>query len=136
MTKFEFNPWDVAMEPLHESNSEKNWQESVARIERMKAEHGQAWLGNVNRKSVESSLRVPLVEYTGQKIYNFDYAFVMPAYNQDIEDMVEAYNRQSKAFYDSVGTDKLKGTTKDLVVSIDVIFDKVEELQGKLLYWS
>lgn len=92
-------------------------------IRAMKMKFGKCFLGKVNfdgeeREAVSSGAKSPLVEYTGQKVYNFGCAFCIPEENDQLAALIAEWNRKAD------------------VDSISVIADLVEKLGGFNLIWT
>lgn len=61
-------------------------------VKAMKMRYGKCFLGNINlRPGAE-----PLVEYTGQRVYDCEYSFCIPERNADLEQLIFEWNRESK----------------------------------------
>ncbi len=93
-------------------------------IRAFRHEHGSAWLGNVNLYGDNRGKRdAILTEYTRGMVYNFQYSFIIPEYNQELEQLI--LDRDNAPY---------TGTKADCV-RIDTIFAKIEALNGKHLHW-
>lgn len=71
-------------------------------IQAVKMKYGKCFLGKVNfdgdeRKAVIARERSPLVEYTGQRVYNFGCAFCVPDRNEQLEAMIAEWNQEAPA---------------------------------------
>ena len=86
-------------------------------------EHGQAWLGNVNL--YDHNRDKPIIwKWNGQDlIYNFSCAFVLSEYDEKLEKMI--FDRDNTPY---------TGTTDDYKL-ITAIFDRIEQISGKVLLW-
>lgn len=80
------------------------------------------YLGKVNRYS-EDEGKPYLVEYTGQMIYNFEYKFMIPVYDQKLIDMI--IDRESAEY---------TGTAEDYK-RVSAIMNRIEEIGGIYLIW-
>jgi hypothetical protein len=93
-------------------------------IQAVKDQYDQAWLGCVNLYEDDRKKEYNLTEYTGQKIYNFEYTFVVPCNDQGLVDLI-------------VKRDRTPYTgTKDDRVLVDQIMGRIESLNGQHLIWS
>lgn len=90
----------------------------------MKAEKGVCFLGKVNLYGEERKEEYKLTEYTGQKIYNFEYSFCLPCYDEELEKMID---NRDKAVYTGAITDS---------VLVSAIIDRVEKIGGINLFWA
>jgi len=90
----------------------------------MKAEKGVCFLGKINLYGEERKEEYKLTEYIGQKIYNFEYSFCLPCYDEELEKMID---NRDKAVY--------TGTITDSVL-ISAIIDRVEKIGGINLFWA
>jgi hypothetical protein len=93
-------------------------------INAMKDKYGICFLGKINLYGKEREKDYKLVEYVGQKIYNFDYEFCLPCYDAELEKMI---NDRDKAEYE--------GTGKDYKL-VTAITERIYELDGRNLFWS
>ena len=93
-------------------------------VESMKNEKDVCFLGNINLYGEDRKKEFKLTEYTGQKIYNFDYSFCLPCYDAEAERMI---NERNKAPY--------TGTSDDSV-RIEAITERIYSLGGKYLFWA
>jgi hypothetical protein len=89
-------------------------------IQAYKDEAGQAWLGRINLYGKTYRL----TEFIGQMVYNFEYCYVLPIHDDQIEQMVQD---REKAEYTG---------TKEDAERLTRIFERIEELGGTLLHWS
>jgi hypothetical protein len=89
-------------------------------IKAMKRENGTCYLGKINLYDDDS---FKLVEYTGQKVFNFEYAFCLPCYDERIEQMID---ERSKAPYNN----------KEDLKRIEAISERIQQLNGDYLFWS
>ena len=81
-------------------------------------QHKKIWLGNINSYQDKPVLK----EYKGEKIYNFEYDFVIPVFDKQLIDMITDYQNTK---YD----------LKVIAEKIDQIFNRVKKLNGLTLYW-
>lgn len=93
-------------------------------IKAMKRESGVCYLGKINLYDDDRKKPYKLTEYTGQRIYNFEYCFCLPCYDEVIERMIE---ERDKAPY--------TGTAEDCR-RVEAIADRVQQIGGKHLFWS
>ena len=96
-------------------------------IEAFKQTHGTAFLGNINfygeeRQKVASKQQSVYKEYTGQLVYNFGCAFVVPAKDEVLENLIFDWNTDKKAASECHGL-------------IDKIIDRINELGGVNFVW-
>ena len=96
---------------------------SREKINALKNHYGTAYLGRINRYE-EDKGKPYLVEYTGQQVYNFEYGFVIPSYDEELIDLIR--KRELSPY---------KGTQKDKIM-IDAIFQRIADLKGLHLLWS
>lgn len=92
----------------------------------MLKEYGQCWIGNINIQD-KSELPYKLTKYnhTETALYTFGYAFVIPAYDAELERMIN-----DRAMY----TEPYNGT-KDMK-KIVAITNRIDELNGIMLVWA
>ena len=93
-------------------------------IKAMKRETGTCYLGKINLFGDERKTPYKLVNYTRQKIYNFEYCFCLPCYDKQIEQMID---ERDKAPYTGTADDCKK---------VEAITNRVQQLNGKHLFWS
>lgn len=99
---------------------------SRAVIDRFKKEHDHCYLGKINDYDCDrNNPDIQFVEYTGQKIYNFQYAFVIPSDDQPLREMIREHNRKKKTF-----------NSADTMELIEQITKRVCDLGGIHLHWS
>jgi hypothetical protein len=89
-------------------------------IKAMKRENETCHLGKINLNDDDSS---KLVKYTGQKVFNFEYDFCLPCYDEQIEQMID---ERSKAPYNS----------KEDLKRIEKVTERIQQLNGCFLFWS
>jgi hypothetical protein len=82
----------------------------------------EAWLGKINRYSDDKG-KPYLVKYEGQLVYNFEYHFIIPCFDQQLIDMIQ--ERENAPY---------TGTTDD-AKRIEAIAKRIEELGGFYLSW-
>ena len=92
-------------------------------IKAMKNEHDTCFVGKINLYD-DDNKDYKLTEYTGQMIYNFEYAFCIPNHDSQLEQLITDRDR---APYTG---------TKDDFKRIDEIMNRIEELGGHNLFWS
>ncbi|GAC1475597.1 MAG: hypothetical protein PVSMB8_00310 [Vulcanimicrobiaceae bacterium] len=92
---------------------------SRALVHAMADEHGQAWLGKINRYN---SAKDPIVwKWDESIVYNFSADFVLPCDDAELARMIEAHGGQP-----------FKGARE----RVDAIIDRIKALGGHLLVWS
>lgn len=91
-------------------------------IEAMHHENGECWLGKINLYD-EDPKPFKLIQWKGEKVYNFEYAFILPKQDTEIETMI---NDRANAPYNAI----------EDIKRINKIMARVGELNGILLYWS
>ncbi|MGE4353519.1 MAG: hypothetical protein AB7D36_05495 [Oscillospiraceae bacterium] len=87
---------------------------------------GEAWLGNINyydeqRKNIAAGRESPYKKYTGQRIYNFEYSFCIPAPNEKLSDLIRSWNTP--------------GNEKDMWNTISAITKLIAMLDGIQFIW-
>uniref|UniRef100_A0A6M3IM13 Uncharacterized protein n=1 Tax=viral metagenome TaxID=1070528 RepID=A0A6M3IM13_9ZZZZ len=80
------------------------------------------YLGKINRYS-EDEGKPYLVPYDGQRVFNFEYGFMLPVYD---EKLVELIRDREHAEYTG---------TKEDYRRITEIMDRIQELGGIHLFW-
>jgi hypothetical protein len=93
-------------------------------IKAMKRECGTCYLGKINLYDNDRKKPYKLVKYTGQKIYNFEYCFCLPCYDEEVERMIE---ERDKAPYTGTAEDSRR---------VEAITERVQQIGGKHLFWS
>lgn len=93
-------------------------------INAYRAEHGHAFMGNINfyddaRTEVVSGTRSVYEEYVGQPIYNFYCSFIVPVEDEELATLIRAWNKDDVEYQ-----------------SIDPIFDRIDSLGGEHFIWS
>ncbi len=95
-------------------------------VARMAAAHGTAWLGRINAEHGFTGDRLPcLRQWDGGMIYNFGADFVLPAYDEDLGRMIEAFRASG-----------VVGRQSAACAELDEIFARVKALGGRVLLWS
>lgn len=79
-------------------------------IEAMNSHYGQVFVGSFNGDLV-------LVQYTGEKIYNFAYDFCLPNNDAELEALLRQWKTEHKVRY------------------LEAIYKRIRELNGHLLVW-
>lgn len=70
---------------------------SRAMVHSLKKKYGECYLGKINLYDEErENLHVRLVPYEGQLIYNFEYCFILPCYDQKIIDLIREHNTKKE----------------------------------------
>jgi len=97
------------------------WSRAIVRA--MRREKGVAWIGNIN--IYEETRGKPVIqEYRKGMVFNFEVAFVLPVFDQILQDMILA-------------RDMSKYTTSSADYKrIIEIFKRIEEVGGLSLIWS
>lgn len=90
----------------------------------MRDVHGEAWLGQINvygyKKSIEKGVPLPMLwKWNEGDIYNFSADFVIPKYDEKLDQMVRDWNE--------IGASADKHNS---------IYDRIKELGGHHLFWS
>jgi len=80
------------------------------------------YLGKINRYS-EDEGKPYLVAYDEQRVFNFEYAFMIPAYDEILIEKIRFRE-----------TDEYTGAKKDFIL-INGIMDRIQELGGIHLFW-
>jgi len=96
---------------------------SRATIIAMKREYGQCYMLNINRYPENKGQRY-ITKYTGQKIYNFEYTFIMPVYDSELKNMLIKHAKNS-------GFKEGK-----LMSNIKILVDRIYKNNGIALAWS
>lgn len=91
-------------------------------IEAFAKEKGEAWLGRVNRYE-EDRGKPYLVKYEGQKVYNFEYTFIVPCHDKELITLIK--EREGAEY---------TGTCED-APRVTKILDRIKELGGASLVW-
>lgn len=114
---------------LSENEGVSEFDKSINDISRdtiiaMKEKHGVCFLGKINLYGEEREKDYKLVEFTGQKIYNFGFEFCLPCYDAELETMI---NDRDKSEYE--------GTGKDFKM-VTAITERIYKIGGRNLFWS
>lgn len=89
------------------------------------AEHGQCWLGKINLYGEERHGRAPVLwRWDGDVVFNFGCAFVVPAYDAELERMIR---ERDDAPYTGVAGD---------VVRVEAIMARIAAAGGHHLLWT
>ena len=112
----------LALREADQTNNDYN--RDLIRYFRMK--HGQAFMGNVNyydekREQIVKGEGSIYTEYTGQQVYNFEYSFVVPCQDVELENLIRRWN----------GDERLPKNPVDVAA----ITDRVTKLGGIHLIW-
>lgn len=83
----------------------------------------QCYLGKVNRYRGVDDDKPYLMPYDGQQVYNFEYGFMIPVYD---EKLVELIRDREHAEYTG---------TKEDYRRVSEIMDRIQELGGMHLFW-
>lgn len=114
---------------LSENEGVSEFDKSINDISRdtivaMKEKRDVCFLGKINLYGEEREKDYKLIEYVGQKIYNFDFEFCLPCYDTELETMI---NNRDKSEYEGTGKDY------ELVTAIT---ERIYKLGGRNLFWS
>jgi len=85
---------------------------------------GTCYLGKVNLYNDARGKPYHLTPYTGQQVYNFEYSFIVPVRDRDLERLIEERDRAPYT-----------GTTEDFH-RIEEIHALIEKLGGVQLIWA
>ena len=96
---------------------------SRKKIDAMKNQYGSAFLGKVTRYA-EDKGKPYLCEYLGQKVFNFEYGFVIPEYDEELIRLIK--EREFSPY---------EGTKKDAVLVARIML-RIERLNGVCLFWA
>ena len=96
---------------------------SRATIDAMKKELGDCWLFKINRHP-EDKDKPFMVQYTGQKVYNFEYSAIVPCYDKKLEELLI---ENSKV---------LLGEPCRVTRLLLAIEERIYSLKGMYLIWS
>ena len=95
---------------------------SRAMVHSFYKKHGQCFLGKINLYDEDrKNLRVELVPYEGQLIYNFEYSFILPCYDEKIIGLIREHNTKN---------------SQEIMDRIVQIIKRIYDLQGTSLVWS
>jgi hypothetical protein len=87
--------------------------------------HGEAWLGKINLYGNERHGGHPVMwKWDGGTVYNFDAAFVVPAFD---EELVRLVKERDDAEYTG---------TKDDAVRVEAIMQRITDIGGVHLFWT
>ena len=107
-----------------ESDAEVN-RASEELVKAMKAEHGEAWLGQVNLYGEQRGKpEHALWKWDGSTIYTFGSSFVAPRYD---EELVRLIMKRDTTPYTTTAAD---------AVRVDAIHARLEEIGGVTLFWT
>lgn len=89
--------------------------------------HEQCFLGKVNLydKERENVAKYQFTAYTGQLVYNFEYAFVIPRPDEELLRLIIEHNLPKETF-----------NSQDIWNRVKQIFARIEQLGGVSLAWS
>ena len=90
----------------------------------MHEQHGQAYLGLINRTPGERLQRLPVWRWDGEEVLNFEAAFVLPAFDVLLCELIDRRERRTT------------GSVRDDAVLVDGIMKRIQELGGEMLVWS
>lgn len=99
---------------------------SRAKIKVFHKIHGKIWLVKINRYDAKEKAQPLLIPYTGQKIYNFSFAFAIPVYDQTLINLLEEYEKPLSGGYNG----------KIRMQQIEAITSRADELKCIFLQWS
>lgn len=87
--------------------------------------HGKCFLGKINDYDQHgANPQIVFTPYTGQKIYNFEYAFVIAEEDEELRRMLKQHN--TAKLYDGKSASQL----------INKITARINDLGGEFLSWS
>ena len=93
------------------------------KITAFKKKYGKCYLGKVNYYSEErvniDNIEI-LTEYTGQDIYNSEYAFCISIYDETLVELIRDYNHDNP---------------KNVLNVVTHIFNRVDKLEGLVFVW-
>lgn len=107
-------------EEIGEENKQWNARQR-AKIEALYQKYGECWLGNINLHDKQKPI---MWQYKGQWVYNFDAAFAVPHFDEELFNLIAERDRTPYA-----------GTKEDMkwIVKISL---RIEDLGGFHLLWS
>ena len=83
--------------------------------------HPETWLGKINRYDDDAGTPY-MVKYTGQKVYNFEYEFAVPAPDAILIKLLMDHDNEV--------------SSKDTMSNINKIDDRIDKLGGIILFWK
>lgn len=94
-------------------------------IKKFTMNHGQGYLGKINSDSDGTDLsKIMLHPYVGQKIYNFQFDFILPINDSEIVNCIKQYN--TRGYYHP-----------NVYMSlIEKIMERIKLLKGEHLFWE
>jgi len=96
-----------------------------ALIAAMADERGECWLGKINLYGEERHGKAPVLwKWDGDLVYNFGCAFVVPAYDADLERLIR---ERDDAPYTGVAGDSVR---------VEAIMARIAALGGHNLLWT
>ncbi|WP_165044908.1 hypothetical protein [Dysgonomonas sp. ZJ709] len=99
---------------------------SRASIVKFKELHGSCFLGEINHYECDRrNPDIKLIEFEGQKIFNFDYGFMLPSNDEEVIRLINEHNKERE------GVDP-----KEIMERIIQIHERIVELKGDFLIWS
>lgn len=99
---------------------------SRATIDAILRNYEQCFLGKINLKEEDrNNLIYRFTPYIGQKIYNFQYQFVVPCEDEELRSLIVQYNTPDKIL-----------DSKNKYRGLDRIYERIKEIGGVILFWS
>lgn len=95
---------------------------SRKRIKALKELKGKCFLYKINKFNTSD---LACVEYTGQKVYNFEFSFALPERNEEIIRIINERNTPSDAY-----------NSKRNMEEVNRIYDVAESIGAITLIWS
>lgn len=97
---------------------------SREKIKAFKREKGSCWLVKINRYA-EDKGKPYLVEYTGQMVYNFEYAAIVKTKDEVLIKLLKKYNSPHKKY-----------SGKRVMSQIKEITNRIADTGGVFLQWA
>lgn len=94
---------------------------SQEKIVAMKREKGACWMFKINRYKTDAD-KPFIVEYTGQKVYNFEYAAIVPCNDGTLVKFLSEYNKNNDP--------------RKAISLLTAIQDRITALDGRYLIWA
>lgn len=99
---------------------------SRAIIHRLYEKYEKCFLGKYNLYDEDrKNLKVELISYEGQPIYNFEFDFVVPSNDEKLVELIGEHNREKDVF-----------NNHEIMKGIEKITERITELKGTGLIWS
>lgn len=104
---------------------------NAIQIEKIKAfanENEVCYLGKINiyDKNIRNNIDNfdPLVKYEGQRVYNFEYDFMINTHDEEIINLLREYNRPEQ-----------NPSGKKIMGRIELIFKRIDDIKGICFNW-